>query len=222
MRHGYTNATTSDGQAVVKRYLGPDATSRQQSEVAALTALRDLVPVPPLLGQAEGEITLGLVEGRPGQELLEQVPNEVLYAVGQLARRLAAVEVSRVVGLGAAIPGTVVVHGDFGPQNMLFDEATAEPTALLDWELAHIGDPAEDLAWAEWIVRTHHPHLFTSLPALFAGYGERPPWSRRHAVMLKKCRWALDFGRRWPGAGTGVVQLWQRRLAATTSFTEVP
>jgi hypothetical protein len=222
MRHGYTNATSSDGQAVVKRYLGPDAAARQQNEVAALTALRDLVPVPPLLGQTEGEIALGFVEGLPGQDLLEQAPNEVLYAVGQLARRLAAVEVSRVLELGVTVPGTVVVHGDFGPQNMLFDDTTTEPSALLDWELAHIGDPVEDLAWAEWIVRTHHPHLLTSLPALFAGYGERPPWPRRHAVMLRKCRWALDFGRRWPGAGTGVVELWQRRLAATTSFTEVP
>ena len=65
-------------------------------------------------------------------------------------------------------------------------------------------------------------HLLAALPALFAGYGERPPWPRRHAAMLEMCRWALGFGRRWPGAGTGVVQLWERRLAATAAYDEVP
>jgi aminoglycoside phosphotransferase (APT) family kinase protein len=38
-----------------------------------------------------------------------------------------------------------LVHGDAGPGNFLFaDEAVA---AVLDWELAHLGDPMEDLAW---------------------------------------------------------------------------
>jgi aminoglycoside phosphotransferase (APT) family kinase protein len=39
----------------------------------------------------------------------------------------------------------VLVHGDAGPGNFLFDEGHL--TALLDWELAHLGDPMEDLAW---------------------------------------------------------------------------
>jgi aminoglycoside phosphotransferase (APT) family kinase protein len=39
----------------------------------------------------------------------------------------------------------VVVHGDAGPGNFLFRSRTI--TALLDWELAHAGDPMEDLAW---------------------------------------------------------------------------
>jgi aminoglycoside phosphotransferase (APT) family kinase protein len=39
----------------------------------------------------------------------------------------------------------VLVHGDAGPGNFLFDEGHL--TALLDWELAHPGDPMEDLAW---------------------------------------------------------------------------
>jgi hypothetical protein len=184
--------------------------------------LRDLLPVPSLLGQCEGAITLGLAEGKPGQELLETTPEPVLHALGRMAHRLATVDISRLAGIEATPSGTVLVHGDFGPQNMLFDDRTAEPTALLDWEHAHIGDPVEDLAWAEWIVRTHHAHLLPALPALFAGYGERPPWRRRHAVMLEKCHWALGFARRWPGVGTAVVELWQRRLAATAAYAEVP
>ena len=40
---------------------------------------------------------------------------------------------------------TVVVHGDAGPGNFLFDKNAM--TALLDWEQCHYGDPMEDFAW---------------------------------------------------------------------------
>lgn len=38
-----------------------------------------------------------------------------------------------------------LVHGDFKANNILFAENRAE--AVIDWELAHVGDPHEDLAW---------------------------------------------------------------------------
>ncbi|MGB3410728.1 MAG: phosphotransferase [Microthrixaceae bacterium] len=38
-----------------------------------------------------------------------------------------------------------VVHGDFRIGNMLVDRSGLQ--AVLDWELAHIGDPVEDLGW---------------------------------------------------------------------------
>jgi len=38
-----------------------------------------------------------------------------------------------------------LVHGDFRMGNVLFGPEGAR--ALLDWELAHTGDPSEDLAW---------------------------------------------------------------------------
>lgn len=41
----------------------------------------------------------------------------------------------------------VVVHGDYRMGNFLFDENTLDFTAVLDWELAHIGDFHEDLGW---------------------------------------------------------------------------
>jgi aminoglycoside phosphotransferase (APT) family kinase protein len=38
-----------------------------------------------------------------------------------------------------------LVHGDFRHGNLLIDEQDLR--AVLDWELAHIGDPLEDLGW---------------------------------------------------------------------------
>jgi aminoglycoside phosphotransferase (APT) family kinase protein len=51
--------------------------------------------------------------------------------------------------LEAAIPDPdeppVLAHGDAGPGNFLFEDDRL--TAVIDWELAHLGDPMEDLAW---------------------------------------------------------------------------
>ena len=38
-----------------------------------------------------------------------------------------------------------LVQGDTGPGNFLHDGSKL--TAIVDFELAHIGDPMEDLAW---------------------------------------------------------------------------
>lgn len=39
----------------------------------------------------------------------------------------------------------VIVHGDAGPGNFMFEGNRL--TGLIDWELAHLGDPMEDIAW---------------------------------------------------------------------------
>jgi aminoglycoside phosphotransferase (APT) family kinase protein len=41
-----------------------------------------------------------------------------------------------------------IVHGDYRVGNFLFTEHDARVTAILDWEMARIGDPHFDLAWA--------------------------------------------------------------------------
>jgi aminoglycoside phosphotransferase (APT) family kinase protein len=40
-----------------------------------------------------------------------------------------------------------VVHGDYRSGNFLFD-SDGTIRGILDWEMAHLGDPLEDLAWA--------------------------------------------------------------------------
>ena len=39
-----------------------------------------------------------------------------------------------------------IVHGDYRTGNFLYDEA-GDIHGVLDWEMAHLGDPLEDLAW---------------------------------------------------------------------------
>lgn len=42
----------------------------------------------------------------------------------------------------------VLLHGDYRLGNFLFDEQSLQITALLDWELTHLGDFHEDLAYS--------------------------------------------------------------------------
>ncbi len=44
-------------------------------------------------------------------------------------------------------PKPVIVHGDLRMGNFMFEEPSGRITAILDWELAHIGDHHEDIAW---------------------------------------------------------------------------
>jgi aminoglycoside phosphotransferase (APT) family kinase protein len=40
---------------------------------------------------------------------------------------------------------TALVHGDYRTGNFLYDQSGI--TGILDWEMAHAGDPIEDLGW---------------------------------------------------------------------------
>lgn len=61
-----------------------------------------------------------------------------------------------------------LVHGDAGQGNFLFENGHL--TALLDWELAHPGDPMEDLAWFSMrSVMEPAPDF----PGLIAEYGRK-------------------------------------------------
>ena len=42
----------------------------------------------------------------------------------------------------------VLVQGDTGPGNFMY--VGEHVTAIVDWELAHIGDPMDDIAWLSW------------------------------------------------------------------------
>jgi aminoglycoside phosphotransferase (APT) family kinase protein len=42
----------------------------------------------------------------------------------------------------------VLVQGDTGPGNFMYEGERV--TAIVDWELAHLGDPMDDIAWLSW------------------------------------------------------------------------
>jgi aminoglycoside phosphotransferase (APT) family kinase protein len=73
---------------------------------------------------------------------------------------------------------TSVVHGDFRVGNFLHEDGRI--TGLLDWELAHLGDPVEDVAWAYrdfW-----SPARFLTLDAFVDEYQQAggPPIAAAH------------------------------------------
>jgi aminoglycoside phosphotransferase len=220
LAHGYTNDSMRDGSTVTKHYREPGAAERLLREAAALGALAGHLPVPALLAvdPAQRVLQTTFIPARHGQELIDAGHAEqVLLLCGRLLRQLQALPPQLLAGIGGA--GPVLVHGDFGPQNLLVAPGRWEIAALVDWEWVHHGQPAEDLAWAEWIVRMHHPNAIPALVALFRGYGEQPHWKLRHAAMLTQCERLLESAREQEAA---LVELWEGRLRATEQFTEVP
>ncbi|HZM83206.1 MAG TPA: phosphotransferase [Candidatus Limnocylindrales bacterium] len=218
MRHGYSNDTRSDGAVVLKRYQGPDRATRRQREYAALQRLRGRLPVPPLWGGDEVSVCLGFISGVHGQDLIEagQAP-AVLRACGQMLNRIHEVDPAQVFPGTTLHSGQVLVHGDYGPNNLLLDPDTFAVTAVLDWEWAEPGNPVRDLAWCEWIVRMHHREHIDALDEFFDAYGHRPAWPLRHQAMLVQCRSLLEMCRHWT---TEAASLWQRRLDMTAAWTE--
>jgi tRNA A-37 threonylcarbamoyl transferase component Bud32 len=206
LAHGYTNECWSDGDRVVKQYRGPDAVERLQTEVGAMERAVHAIPVPRLLevDVAETRVVMTFMPGRHGQDLIEEGhANRVLRATGRTLRRLQD-----------GVPG--LVHGDYGPQNQLLDPGSLDVLAVLDWEFAHDGDPVEDLAWAEWIVRLHHPDAVEALPALFDGYGHRPAWPERHTAMLLKCAALRDVCLR--RGDEPAAEMWSERASVTSHW----
>jgi tRNA A-37 threonylcarbamoyl transferase component Bud32 len=206
LRHGYTNETWADGTSVWKHYLGFDGQRRMRQELAAIEAVGSVVPTPRVISvhPSDLRVEFARVDGRPGQALIESgLADNVLTAAG---RTLAV--------LHSAIG---VTHGDYGPQNLLFDPAGEAVVLVADWEFS--SSPSEsitDLAWAEWIVRMHHPDAVASINALFEGFGQTPPWNERKQVMLRRCEWLRQ---RSEAAGDPAGQhLWAQRLAVTEGW----
>jgi aminoglycoside phosphotransferase (APT) family kinase protein len=104
-------------------------------------------------------------------------------------------------------PPSVVVHGDYRLGNlMVADDAPARLEAILDWELATIGDPLADLGYlvATWSEpgAAEHPLLLSPVTARpgfpsRAGLGER--YAERTGNDLSRLAWYEAFSL-WKGA----------------------
>jgi aminoglycoside phosphotransferase len=219
LRHSYTNDTRGDGRIVVKRYEGPDAAVRRSRERATLSRLQGRLTVPAVLGDARSdELRMAFVDGVHGQELIEAgMARAVLRACGRTLHHIHHLDIGGIFPDQMDIPGSVVVHGDYGPNNVLLDPGTLAITAVLDWEWAHPGQPVEDVAWCEWIIRMHHGAHVDQLGEFFDAYGPRPSWEERREAMLTRCQQLLDLCRR---SSVDAAQVWQQRLQITARWAE--
>jgi hypothetical protein len=217
LRHGYTNVTTVLGDLVTKTYWGPDAVERQQREELVLRSLAGLLPVATIVESRPGALVLGEVEGRHGQELIDSGEGDaVMFGLGRLLREVQAI---RPVFFSEFLGDGVLVHHDFGPNNVLLAPDDAAIALLADWEWATVGRPTTDLAWAEFIVRMHHPDHVDCLPALFDGYGSRPAWSERQAAMATRAA-ALEAWVR-SARGAQAATNWNRRSRRIAQWQEL-
>jgi aminoglycoside phosphotransferase (APT) family kinase protein len=85
-----------------------------------------------------------------------------------------------------AAPRLAIVHGDYRTGNFL--EEGGRITAILDWELVHIGDPHEDLGWASLPMYMGGSKLVSRLiepERFFDDYAAQVPF----AVSPRSVRW---------------------------------
>jgi aminoglycoside phosphotransferase (APT) family kinase protein len=113
--------------------------------------------------------------------------------------------------------GPTTVHGDFRNGNLLVD--TSGLRAVLDWELVHIGDPAEDLGWLcvnAWRFGSRHPvGGFGGYEDLLTGYAD----AGGQKIDLRALKWWEALGTlRW---GIGCVKQARRHLDGDTSSIEL-
>jgi aminoglycoside phosphotransferase (APT) family kinase protein len=216
LAHSHTNQLSGGGGLVRKSYQGPRADLRCRREVAALTAVYGQVPVPRFVDGGHREARFSFVAGVPAQEVLRPgTARRMLRSCGTVLRSIHAVDPSTVEpGSGPSL-----VHGDYGPNNLLVDPDTLAVVAVVDWEWAHGGDGLEDVAWCEWIVRMYSARCRDALAEFFDAYGSCPAWSERHQMMIEKCRAQLSFWEEWPGQ-TGKADFRRRQLHDTEHWTE--
>ena len=116
--------------------------------------------------------------------LMQRAPEELTTRAGELGGLLAAqVPVER---------RPTLVHGDYHPGNMLFRDN--QVVAILDWEIAEIGQPLLDLG-ALSIVAGHHPGEWPAVPRaeVFALYGV-DEIEMRWYVAMSLYKYASIFG----------------------------
>jgi len=202
------------------------AAAAAQSGKAPIQITADLSDAPRKIYHAEvdlpvteGPLTLTTPKWIPGHHMpagpAGNIVGVVFTAAGQpLAWRRDDVDLYK---FHLTIPaGVATLHAHL---DCIVTANASQKTAVLDWEWAHAGDPVEDLAWCEWIIRMHHGAHVGALGSFFGAYGQRPAWAARQQAMVAQCRNLLALSQRREPSGTS-VHLWAQRLRATESWAE--
>ena len=90
-----------------------------------------------------------------------------------------------------------LVHGDFKLDNILIDPGDpTKITGILDWEMATIGDPIADLAYAliYWPAKEDpHPLPFDTMPALLKKAATREQLLEHYQTLCRRSIEHMDF-----------------------------
>lgn len=120
---------------------------------------------------------------RPGSYLQRQLKRWHRQIHGSGSTHLALADQVHALLVDLA-PGSEqrIVHGDFRAGNMLVGEDGAV-RAVLDWELATLGDPLADLGWlvASWAEADDRHGGVTETPSRLPGFGSRNDIVARYA-----------------------------------------
>jgi aminoglycoside phosphotransferase (APT) family kinase protein len=111
-------------------------------------------------------------------------------------------------------PPPTVVHGDYRLGNVMFGPSPVHLAAILDWELATIGDPLADLGYmtAMWSEPGDLPNAVGDLSAVTrgAGFPDRDFLARRYAERSGRSLDALAWYQ--------VLALWKAAIFLEVSF----
>lgn len=105
-------------------------------------------------------------------------------------------------------PRVAIVHGDYRTGNFL--EESGRITAILDWELVHLGDPHEDLGWASLPMYMGGSKLISRLAEpewFYARYGDKAGFE----VSMRSVRYYQVFS---------LLKLAATHMAAARCFEE--
>jgi aminoglycoside phosphotransferase (APT) family kinase protein len=160
--------------------------ARVEGETIARKILRDdeFAEARPLLARQLGKVAAG-IHGLPRAKLPKLRELNAATEITQLGHEYRSFDWPRPVfelalrWLAAHDPGpppeVTLVHGDFRHGNLIIGPDGVR--AVLDWEIAHLGDPMEDLGWIcvnSWRFGEIDKPVggFGSREELFAGYTE--------------------------------------------------
>jgi aminoglycoside phosphotransferase (APT) family kinase protein len=190
--------------------------ARIEGETIARKILRDeqFAAARPMLARQLGKIAAG-IHGLPRAELPELREMSATKEIGQLEGEYRGFNWPRPVfelalrwlhdhDVGPSEEVTLV-HGDFRHGNLIIGPDGVR--AVLDWELAHLGDPMEDLGWIcvnSWRFGEIDKPVggFGSREELFAGYEE----GGRKADPARVKFWEVMGTLRWGVMCCGMMQ----------------
>ncbi len=164
----------------VSRWL-PDGVRRHAGEsfVDVLAALHSIDPA-----------DVGLAElGRPDGYVARQL--KTWYGSWNSSVEFAQHDEARVHDLHSMLAARIpvqgpgrVVHGDYGPHNCLFAQ-TGDLTAVLDWEIATLGDPLADFAYSvnAWVEPGDAGVYGSDPPTALPGFPSRDELIARYAAV---------------------------------------